>query len=1221
MDLFITRSREFEDIERGLGRLKQLLFDLNEEKAKLVLALDKARSELPACVAVLRSMAEATAVATQLNAPVPTNTEDADEVDADDDPFDEGDEEAARKKQVALAASVLSPAEEVRRRMKRDGFKQLTLVEQQWCLLDQSLNPSKYEWLREQEEAERLKAIERQRFLAMSGKTSDADAAIEKDPFGMNSPLLAAFRLTQVEIQHVLRCPYIMLTKREIGFRKLLARFHDDTELARRSATSGMAGFDSHLAERTRGKHPATWTKEEAEWVSIDRILNPEVWKFFGSKDPESVFAAKKRAKEIELRNKRVHTTEQPTAAARSKQARQKDVISRLVGMEKSQADDFVDEIGGTAENFDLKKFVSTAHKKAGESAAFWTCKMTKDEILRLWATPRRLLKTDEEKHAFKLLLKYNGTYRAFMEAQESWTATLSSQRHGIIDYGAYGVGDMYDLDRRARRVLRELDRVKVNKNAIVTSNAIHLIDQRFPREELIPQLEQELDRLLAEQITTGEMARKRRIDSSDSEGGDVGSRDSGGQSDEVELDVEGVDGDGARMKKAMLKRAKRKTRREQRRKVREEYEKRMAKLMKRKKQTSGAAMAEAMLELELGQGGCIACRSNPCQWRPSADIEACTARVQEVEAEAKRIRNINDKAVVESTVCLMAQLGGESVFSKTEVLWDLESERNNLKNEMDLNNVDKELHDAYATRKEFIEVKHLHGYGVMLWTNNARSALQARQARLIATTVVKEVVDDILDYMLEGWYFGERESAFTMIGYVPSIKPGGRDTRIRAGQDQIRLIGPAMEKIRARAEAKKKGIMLDEFRRGDNAEKAAGIELSAQFALERQNIEKDFKDNAHLLNETETTLKIGLFMMTLMYFRVMALLRREKNSWNGDDELGGKGGKGGKGSTTTTTTRERLRMMEEERNTKARLARLEAAMIKYRIGAKARLDREEAVRKAAIRARQAAAKQRKKEDNAIRLLQRFYRGYRGRVNVRHWAVKRAEWDAMRVVMTEAALNIQRVYRGHLGRTYYNILRTEIAQFIAIVRYQEAEADEEEYWREHPWSRFKRDQIAWLQKESSIYKMLAARNAVDYGAPAPEFADDKDLRARLEMQKRENDEIIPDLFDTDDLLRDDKPADDDADGAEGHETNDELAAKMAESKRKMRQAEKEAAKAAEAKKAAKEAADRARAERNAANYKAAMAAADRVRKELMYYLGFKEDKDKKKKRARSPQKK
>ena len=37
-----------------------------------------------------------------------------------------------------------------------------------------------------------------------------------------------------------------------------------------------------------------------------------------------------------------------------------------------------------------------------------------------------------------------------------------------------------------------------------------------------------------------------------------------------------------------------------------------------------------------------------------------------------------------------MAQLGGTSVFSKPEVLWDLDRERRAMKNEMDLNMIDK---------------------------------------------------------------------------------------------------------------------------------------------------------------------------------------------------------------------------------------------------------------------------------------------------------------------------------------------------------------------------------------------------------------------------------------------------------------------------------------------------------------------------------------------------
>ena len=42
-------------------------------------------------------------------------------------------------------------------------------------------------------------------------------------------------RFSKSEIQRIIKAPYGSLSKREIGFRKLLARFHDDTEAARRS--------------------------------------------------------------------------------------------------------------------------------------------------------------------------------------------------------------------------------------------------------------------------------------------------------------------------------------------------------------------------------------------------------------------------------------------------------------------------------------------------------------------------------------------------------------------------------------------------------------------------------------------------------------------------------------------------------------------------------------------------------------------------------------------------------------------------------------------------------------------------------------------------------------------------------------------------------------------------------------------------------------------------
>jgi hypothetical protein len=83
--------------------------------------------------------------------------------------------------------------------------------------------------------------------------------------------------------------------------------------------------------------------------------------------------------------------------------------------------------------------------------------------------------------------------------------------------------------------------------------------------------------------------------------------------------------------------------------------------------------------------------------------------------------------------------------------------------------------------------VKYLHGYSSVLWTNNTRKALNARQERLIAMNISQEIVDDILDYMLEGWYFGERESNYHLIGCMPSVK---KDGFMHAGQEQVQAVG-----------------------------------------------------------------------------------------------------------------------------------------------------------------------------------------------------------------------------------------------------------------------------------------------------------------------------------------------------------------------------------------------------------------------------------------------
>jgi len=88
--------------------------------------------------------------------------------------------------------------------------------------------------------------------------------------------------MTKTEIEGILAQPFSMLSRHDMQVRKLLSKFHDNTEATKRSLVEAVSGFDVHLAERVRAKHKETWSKEEREWVSLDKVLHPEVKTAFG---------------------------------------------------------------------------------------------------------------------------------------------------------------------------------------------------------------------------------------------------------------------------------------------------------------------------------------------------------------------------------------------------------------------------------------------------------------------------------------------------------------------------------------------------------------------------------------------------------------------------------------------------------------------------------------------------------------------------------------------------------------------------------------------------------------------------------------------------------------------------------------------------------------------------------------------------------------------------
>lgn len=62
-----------------------------------------------------------------------------------------------------------------------------------------------------------------------------------------------------------------------------------------------------------------------------------------------------------------------------------------------------------------LKKRKSSM-KKSDVFLSGWKCPFNREDLLRIWRTPRHFLTTDEERDIFKLLHKFNGTYSSYMD-------------------------------------------------------------------------------------------------------------------------------------------------------------------------------------------------------------------------------------------------------------------------------------------------------------------------------------------------------------------------------------------------------------------------------------------------------------------------------------------------------------------------------------------------------------------------------------------------------------------------------------------------------------------------------------------------------------------------------------------------------------------------------------------------------------------------------------
>ena len=333
--------------------------------------------------------------------------------------------------------------------------------------------------------------------------------------------------------------------------------------------------------------------------------------------------------------------------------------------------------------------------------------------------------------------------------------------------------------------------------------------------------------------------------------------------------------------------------------------------------------------------------------------------------------------------------------------------------------------------------------------TTKVVEALEGERNRIIADLLANQIVGNILDWMLEGWYFGERESEFPAVGYVPSLRKEGPIRLFEAKElvsvgngvcgvygvygvyvvyvvygvweyifgcsvfgvlclwhviiprgcsDQQQCFPPHHQQAHTKG-LKDRGEEAE--RRGAPEDRDQKVAADAAQRNKREKAIRAGSDQEQLLNQTEKNLKFGIFSLTLQYFRSMTLVRRQYDVMSGKKAAAGLEGK----KTNRDVSEERARMDEEQNMLDARLKRSNQAEQKALVGMSRRQTR--------------VAKERGHQRENLRILTRtrlvqrasaiklqaLYRGHIGRLAAMKWAVKKAEIDAMRALQHAAAVS------------------------------------------------------------------------------------------------------------------------------------------------------------------------------------------------------------------------
>lgn len=578
----------------------------------------------------------------------------------------------------------------------------------------------------------------------------------------------------------------------------------------------------------------------------------------------------------------------------------------------------------------------------------------TLDELLRIKNAKIEDLFDENEVHAKYLLDKYSPEITKIEKSVDN----NNIYNNDFNDYNN-NVNEKIDVDKKCIELLEEIERVTPCKKEYIDSNVLEGVVQRYQTPILIKLLNEEIEKILRKEIEGRESSennesRKRTFNFVDVPLTTIDIEEK--ENLQQQLEKSGITEKDMNNVKPDRRRSS----------TYEEFAKeRLRKSIFRKDNTkyNESTICKACIDI--------------CKWKPYYDLEKVTKRCEELEHELVSIKQLPPTVTeIETYVPESVKKGGPHVLNRGDCVLEMQMELKSLERKKKITEVDKELHDVYNSNSPMITIKSIQGSEQTLFKDFAIMSLTICRDKLLAEECAYDTIDSILEWMYEGWHFGEVKSKYSVMGFVPSLSKNKIDVYHPLDSD--------------------KNINNNE----DNSDN------SSLLSKHETIFNKKKESNNKLLNQTERTLKFGIFSLVLEYFRVKVLLRKGEVANTGNKSV----------FSENKDSEERKEMNKEKYNLEKRLRSIREATNKSIIGQKKRernissldtLQRDKLIKKSILR---------KKQESAVIKIQSFIRGILSRKITNAIKTLTIEQEAENNLRIAAAICIQRVYRGYKSR-------------------------------------------------------------------------------------------------------------------------------------------------------------------------------------------------------------